>query len=366
MTVDQQALLELTRARAAMIIDQPFFGTLALRLKLVEDNTISSLAVDGKHVFYNAKFVRDLTPALRKSAMAHEVGHCVFDHLTRRNGRNPSKWNAAGDYVINDVIKDAGFELGKTWLHNPAFKGMTADHIYSLLPDQPDDEHGGLCDIRDAAQGNPADAEMVETEWKIATAQAAQAAKAQGKLSGSLERFVDDMLNSKVDWKAMLRQFITSFAKNDYQWTRPNRRMLANGFYLPGLHSEVMESVCVVTDDSGSIDGPVLSAFTAEISAIRDAVRPVKTIHISCDARINHMDEFSMEDEFKLVSKGGGGTDFRPPFTHFDELGETPKCLIYLTDGYGPFPQTAPDYPVLWVMTTDVVPPWGQHVRIEI
>ena len=23
-------------------------------------------------------------------------------------------------------------------------------------------------------------------------------------------------------------------------------------------------------------------------------------------------------------------------------------------------------YPVLWVMTTEVVPPWGEHVRIEL
>ena len=81
---------------------------------------------------------------------------------------------------------------------------------------------------------------------------------------------------------------------------------------------------------------------------------------------LNHVAEFAQGEQFKMVSKGGGGTDFRPPFEYVEREGITPACLIYLTDGYGPFPQNPPPYPVLWAMTTDVVPPWGEYVKVEV
>lgn len=373
MTVSQ-ARFNLGRARTAMIIDQPFFGVLALRLELVERNDIPTLAVDGKHIFYNAAFVDKLDAVTLKSAVAHEVMHCVFDHCVRRGARHPVKWNMAGDYVINDVIKDAGFPLGQGWLHNPAFKGMTADHIYTLLPDVPEGGNGGALDEiwdgsgggGDGTGGSQAARELMASEWKVAAMQAAASAKAAGKLPGSLERFIDDMGKSKVDWRQQLRNLITEVSRNDYSWQRPNRHMIANGMYLPGLYSESFGVMAVVTDDSGSIDGPTLAAFTAEIGAIRDSVQPTKTIHMSCDAAVNHYQEFAQDDVFKLISKGGGGTDFRPPFIELERRGEEPKALVYLTDGYGPFPEIPPGYRVIWCMTTNVQPPWGDCVQIEI
>ena len=371
------ARFAISRARSAMIIDQPFFGALALRLDLVERPDIKTLAVDGKRMFYNPVFVESLDAVTLKSAVAHEVMHCVFDHCVRRGARQPVKWNVAGDYVINDVIKDAGFPLGRGWLHNPAYKGMTADHIYTLLPDNPDggSDGGALDEIWDGsgegesdpnAMGSQADRELMASEWKVAAMQAAAAAKQAGKLPGSLERFIDQMGKSKVDWRQQLRNLITEVSRNDYNWQRPNRHMVANGMYLPGLYSETFGVMTVVTDDSGSIDNPTLAAFTAEIDAIRASVQPSKTIHISCDAAVNHYQEFEQDDTFKLISKGGGGTDFRPPFAELEKRGEEPKALVYLTDGYGPFPETPPGYRVVWCMTTDVQPPWGECVRIEI
>lgn len=127
-----------------------------------------------------------------------------------------------------------------------------------------------------------------------------------------------------------------------------------------------MDLAVVVSDDSGSISDKVLSAMSAEINGIRASVRPQQTMHISCDAAINHEQMFEPDDDFVMVSKGGGGTDFHPPFERIEELGLKPDCLVYLTDGYGPFPDQEPQYPVLWCMTTDVVPPWGDYVRIEV
>lgn len=375
---------KIVKARAGLIIDQPFFGTLALRLMLKVmspqmEQTFKArglkptLAVDGRTIYYSEAFIDGLDVNLTKSAFAHEVGHCVFDHIGRRRHRDPNGWNIAGDYVINDMLKSAGFTLGEGWLYDPKYVGMTADQIYQALPPSAKDGSGSgkgmkpLCDIMDGAgDANEQLTEVERNDWKIATIQAANAAKAQGKLPGSLERFIDELVNTKVDWRERLRRFITERSKDEYTWTRPNRRYLSAGLYLPSLYSETMGTIAVVTDDSGSIGNDVLQAFASEIAGIRDSVRPKKTIVLSCDAKVNHVDELEPDDEFKLKCHGGGGTDFRPPFKWLARRDIRPAALIYLTDMYGPFPEHDPGYPVMWVATSDVVGPFGDTIKIEV
>lgn len=359
---------QLVRARTALILDHPFFGNLVLRLKLVEETSIPTLAVDGKNIFYNPQFVAELSPELTESAMVHEIGHCIFEHISRREGRDPFIWNCAGDYVINAMIEDAGFKIGKNWLHDPKFAGLSTDTIYELLPKNdssrpsPGQKGGSLDEIMD---GDPASTQVDALEWKIATIQAAVLAKAAGKLPRSIARFVEELTTPKIDWRSVLRRFVTETSKNDYTWMRPNRRYAAQNIYLPTLHSESMGSIAIVVDTSGSIDQTTLAAFATEIKAIVDTTRPEKTTVIYCDATVNHVDEFGPNDQMHFDMHGGGGTDFAPPFEWLAERGENPVCLIYLTDMCGSFP-TEPEYPVLWCATSDEVGPFGDTVKIDL
>jgi predicted metal-dependent peptidase len=370
---NKQAHDHLTRARTALLLDHFFFGRLALYLKLVEDDTIPTLAVDGKHISYNPEFVLTLSHALMMSAICHEIGHCIFNHIFRRGGRSPKVWNIAGDYVINEMLEKAKFQMGNGWLRNSAYDGMSAEHVYDLLMQEnggsgPDGgvmgEDGGLCEIRDSGTSQ---AEMEESamEWKIAVTQAADGAKKHGKLPAGFERFVEEITTPKVPWREVLARFITQISKNDYVWTRPNRRYISRGIFLPSLYSECMGRIDVVIDTSGSIDQPTLNAFGAEIQAIVNAVRPECTRVIYCDARINHIDEFSPNDTLEFKAHGGGGTDFRPPFQLIETEDEKPACLVYLTDMYGSFP-AEPDFPTLWCATTNRVGPFGETVQIEV
>ncbi len=375
---DPDIVRKLTKARALLLIEQPFFGVLALRLHLVETESVPTLAVDGHSVFYNRQFVEDLTPEQTRTALAHEVSHCVFSHIGRRGPRDPRKWNYAGDFVINGFLEESGFDpIPGYWNRNKAFDGMSADQVYNLLPDSPkDDDHGGqgqqpLCDVRNGSgpSGQSLDGSeqtMQDNDWQVAVLQAANSAKQAGKLPASIERFIHDATEPQVDWRAQLRNLVTERSKNDYSWARPSRRFAALGVVLPTLYSESMGTIVVVTDDSGSISNDILAAFEAEIKDIRATVMPMRTIHISCDARINHIGDFSMEDEFRVVSKGGGGTDFRPPFDYLDQEGIAPVVLIYLTDLYGPAPDAPPAYPVVWCCTTDQRGPWGDTVHIVV
>lgn len=361
--MDTQAQTQLVKARAGLILDQPFFGALALRLKLVEDSNIKTLAVDGKVIKYNPDFVKTMSLPLTKSALAHEVMHCVFDHMGRLNEREPKRWNHAGDYVINQTLEDAGFEIGQDWLHSPVFKGMSTDEIYNQLPPDPP---GDSQDELEPGDPDPAQKAADQREWQIATAQAATAAKAMGKLPGSLERFVDEMMKPQVDWREVLRRFIDQASKNDFSWRRPNRGALAHGVLLPGLFSQSCGKIQSWIDTSGSIDERTLNVFGSEIAAVIEEVRPEETEVGYCDAEISHIDSFKDDDRPTFKMHGGGGTDFRPPFERNETEQITPVCMIYLTDGYGPFPDVEPDYPVLWVMTTDVVAPFGETVRITV
>lgn len=377
---DPNIQMELTRARAGMLIDQPFFGTLALRLRLqvmpdemanafVARGLTPTLAVDGRTIFYSERFVSSLDRDLLKSAIAHEVMHCVFDHTSRRGARDPAGWNAATDYAINLLLKDAGYKIGDKWLLNPAFAGMSADEIYNTFP--PGDGGGGgsgqgpLCDVMPGAS-DKASQSALENEWKVSTIQAANQAKQQGKLPGNMQRFVEQLTRPPNDWRERLQRFVTEKTKDEYTWARPNRRFLEQGIFLPTLYGERMNCMVVVTDDSGSIHGPLLSAFAAEASAARDAVRPRETIVISCDAAVNYVGRLEADDPFKLENHGGGGTDFRPPFEWLEKEGIKPACLLYITDMYGTFPAQPPDYPVLWCSINEVKAPWGETVHVEI
>lgn len=388
--MNKEALQKLTKARAALILDHPFFGSLALRLKLVEATNMvvnngmamRTMAVDGTHIFYHPDFVNRLSLKHVIFVVAHEVMHCVWSHMTRRGNRDPGKWNRAGDYVINDMLKTLktsngvqAFEMPDEGLWSPQFSGpdWTADKVYNLLPDEPGGGGG-------SGPGSPGDAfdhvlsgdpnappqdastrAQAEREWKVATIQAANAARMAGELPSQLERFLDGLFKPQVDWAQKLRNFVNEVCRDDYTWSRPNRRF--DHVYLPSLFNETMGEIVVVVDDSGSISDHILQKFGAEIKGIMEDARPSKTHLMYCDAAVAAHYELGPDDTPIFKTHGGGGTDFRPPFRMIEEKQIEPKCLVYLTDLEGPHGDP-PEYPVLWVCINDNVASWGETVPI--
>ena len=368
--INEVAKTKLTRARATLILDQPFFGALALRLPLIEDSGVKTMAVDGKTIRYNPTFVNTLSAGLTKAIVAHEVMHVVLDHIGRIGERSHHRFNQAADYAINQILEDVGFSFEGTGLLNPAFKNMSADAIYALLPEPPEggggNGHGDPLDDMQPGEPDPAAKAEAAREWKVATIQAANGAKAMGKLPGALERFVDGLLKPQVDWKAALRRFITERSKDDYSWARPNRAMLVHGIYMPSLYSETCGDIVIGIDTSGSIDQRTLNAFSAECESIIAEVLPANVHVVYCDSAVNKVTTFARHDPFKLEACGGGGTAFSPVFDHVAKNNLRPVCLVFLTDLYGNHSFPEPDYPTLWCCTTDNVATWGETVRIEV
>jgi predicted metal-dependent peptidase len=210
----------------------------------------------------------------------------------------------------------------------------------------------------------------LEAEWQIAVTQAATAAKMAGALPGSLQRLIGELLTPRVPWREVLREFIRQRTRDDYSFTRPNRRYMSQpgpgrGVILPSLHSERMGRLAIGVDTSGSITDRILAEFQAEIQAALDECQPETIEVIYCDAAIRGTQEFTPGDTVRLEAKGGGGTAFAPVFDHLAKSDETPVACIYLTDGYGPMPDHEPDFPVLWASTDRTSFPFGTVVAVK-
>lgn len=386
---------KISKARAGLILDQPFFGRLALELRLTMDKAADTLWTDGETLGYNPEFVAGLSMEELKGVLAHEVLHLAAAHQARRGARDPKLWNRAGDLAINPLLEDAGFRLPAGRLLDPALRDKSAEEIYGTFPQGSGDQGGGQgSGDSDAGGGDPGDrggadpggcgevrdapgkdggrassgdlAESAE-KWKIAVTQAMTQARAMGVVPAGMERWVQEILAPKVDWRAALRRFVSSAARNDYRWFPPNRRFIHAGLYLPGVRSEELGDVVIAVDTSGSIGAAEVEQFAGEVNSILEEHDATATV-IYCDAAIAGVEVFRKDDlPLQLTPVGGGGTDFRPPFAWVDENEILPKVFIYLTDlECDAFPEEPP-YPVLWakIGTWGETPPFGEILEVS-
>jgi predicted metal-dependent peptidase len=355
---------QLSRARTQLVLDHPFFGSLALRLSLVEDESTKTAFTDGVVIGYNPAFTGTLDLAQTKWLLAHEVMHVACMHHTRREDRDIDRWNVAADYAINGILEEAGFKAPEGFLLNPDFTGKSAEAIYALLP------HQAACaamaawgEVRDA----PGNLKQAEATGRVQMAQAAQQAKTMGDLPGSIRELVLQTLYPPLDWREILRHFIEVIAQKDYSWLCPSRRYLHHGIYLPGLYSKELGPIVIAIDTSGSIDLDALNRFASEVSAVLETFDTSIDV-LYCDTKIRGHERYGQQDlPLTLEPKGGGGTDFRPVFDWVGKKDMTPCCLVYLTDlECHRFPLRSPDYPVLWVQTEgrDRQVPFGDIVKL--
>lgn len=351
------------KAVAGLVLDNPFFGVLILKMKRVIDNSQPSAWTNGTHIGYNVDFVNGLSLTQLKGLLAHEVMHVAMSHHLRRGHRDPKKWNQAADYVINAILEEAGFLLPEGGLMNPQYKDHTTEHVYNILPDQPksdgdgdgngDGQGSNWGEVRDGDFNSEAERRELEDKVQMDTQQAAKAAKIQGNLPSALDRLIEQLTKAQLDWRELLQRYASALAKEDYSWSRPNRRFIGDGIYLPSLHSEGLGPIVLSVDTSGSITDKELAHFGGELNAILENAAPEVVHVIYCDEQVNKVVEFGPDDfPVTLESVGGGGTSFKPPFEYIAKNGIVPDCHIYLTDMYGDFPEE-PSYPTIWVTTSD-------------
>jgi len=350
----------LIKARSQLIMDQPFYGTLSLRLRLLVSEDIKTAATDGTSLIYNPEFILKQDAMQLRGLIAHEVQHCVFNHHTRRQERDPELWNIACDYAINNYLIKCDFILPKNALVDPAYDGMSAEQIYSKLQSMPKKPKpcpwGMVLDSKSSGINAQSPAES-EAQWQIAVGEAIAVAKARGKLPGGMEQFVENILAPKVDWRSILWPWFTELTKDDYSWRKPNRAYISEDEYLPSMHDEGCGKIAVVFDTSGSVPDEAGEQFFAEVDAVIDQTRPSSVVFIQADAAVRSEQE--LDHNTKLANtekafKGRGGTAFTPAFELIREKHNDVQAIVYLTDlesSPEDFDQAekAATAPVLWV-----------------
>ena len=364
------------RARVKLVLNRDaksvFFASLALRLQPVVNWECETAATNGRQLIYSPEFINHLAPEQLTGLLAHEVMHCAMGHHSRRNDRDAKRWNVACDLAINPLLKDAGFQLPKGGLfpgqapYADLPSGLSAEDYYSRLPqdEEQSDDPGQCGGVRDA--GDQADQQTSGAEWQVAVAQASQAAKERGELPGGLGRLVRDIVEPEVDWQDILREFLSRSltARDDYSWTVPNRRFIANGLYLPSLRSASLGHVVIAIDTSGSIDESQLASFAGELNGILDC-SPCQASIVYCDHKVQRVDEWEPSDgPLTLDPIGGGGTSHVPVWDWLKQADIDTACVVALTDGATRFGDD-PGVPVLWALTGDASPPFGRVLQIN-
>ena len=372
----------MAKARGKMMLKHPFFATLMVTTPFVETKDIPTAGTDMEKVYWNPDFVESLGSVEKVMFLiAHEVMHVALNHGSRLRSRNPLIWNLACDFAINLILVDSGMEFIEGGCLDKQYEGMSADEIYDKLIEQADkcrqkggdgkpgdpgmpgfdSMHGPQGDLmQPEGADNPAKQAELARKIQQKVAQAATTARMAGKLAGALERFVNDVLEPKVAWPDLLRDYMTRVTRDDETWAKRNRRF--QSIYLPDRHNERMGEIIVIGDTSGSITNDELQQVASEVQAVADQVRPERIRVIWADTKVAGEDVFEDGDLILVKPKGGGGTDMRVPLEYAEQF--EPHVVILITDGYTPWPDSEPPYPLIVCCTTDTNVPVGMEIRI--
>ena len=217
----------------------------------------------------------------------------------------------------------------------------------------------------------PVDTAAEEQAWDEAMYQALSIARAEGKAPGGVEETVRNAHASTLDWRTLLRRYMTDAASRDYSWSAPNRRFIDSGLYLPSIRSEGIDTIAVIIDTSGSVPAQTLGEFWAELREVVEEIRPERVFVLQVDAALQDAAEYGPDDlPEEIVLKGRGGTDFRPGFEWLDEQGIRPGVCCYFTDmECSSYPEAEPPYPIIFCNWSTLPSeanrePWGERIDI--
>ena len=399
----------------------PFFGSVSERCRYSltkDDNFIPTAGIDKNgHIIFNLNFVNSLDNKQFLFLVAHEIGHFIFEHSARIMSRNHRLWNVAADYAINlflyyqfgskeyfPMIDKICFD--KDWSVSSSdnkYDKMNVEQIYNIvekeaekLPkikidvfiesfdenegednqDQDEDGDGNgkkYVDIRERRVPLPKKKgktkEQIGREMKDyvrrAVSDAFNISKSQGLLPAGMERMIVSHLRPKIDWLSKLREKLRfgtdRLAKADTNWSMPNKRFLDRDFVFPSYHGPNQPKIAYAIDTSGSMSEEDLKNAISELDGIRKQMN-ANIYFMDCDADV-YTGRWINSNQPLPCLQGGGGTDFVPVFKHLVDKKIRPDYCVFFTDGYGEFGEDPKKFNTLWVLTSDVKPPFGDVIR---
>lgn len=422
-------LYEISAAKVTMLLKQPFYGSMIMNLDVVDASKwCRSFTTDGQKFYFNRDFLKSLERKEIVWALGHVVGHIIFDHIGRRNSRDPKIWGAATDYINNYILEKELVEIYKI-AQRPRLDGVffdekyndkdwTAEKVYEDLKNNSldlsftIDEHGDVCqaddgsgDVKVTVQGGPNgppsfskdDMEKLRDKIKKQVVTAAKVAGV-GKTPAGVMRLIKEFMEPVIDWVSVLEAEIQSMVKDDFTFLLPSKRSfsipkikgfdsglnsacIGSGIILPGHNFKKMIDIAFVIDASGSMSDEMVQDAVSELKGIVEVYEDFKITVWSFDTKVYNPKIFTPQNIDEITSYGlvgRGGTDFmvnwefmmNPAqfgFEGFEEPIEADK-LVFFTDGYDDTSRIPKDFiDTLWIVHGNdrFIEPFGRQIKYE-
>ena len=365
-----EKLINKSKLRLMTERNTTFYSALLANLYLLPSKEFPRAATDGIHLYYNPEYFESLDVDEVLAVLLHETEHVAYEHVGRRleMGLDPDVWNAAGDFFINNGIDSRGYRLPTNCLIDHQYDGMSTMQIYQKLIQQGFKTPPEFVDLIQAPDGGKSEEEHSETVLTniIKAVTQARIQNDYGSIPADIARKIEEVLNPKLPWNQIFQNRMTEYAREDYTWSKPNRRFWPE-WYLPSMRSEALNQITVAVDVSGSIGQYELDSFMAEINYIWSMLKPVRLRLLGFDTEIHDDTTYeageSMED---VVLHGGGGTDCGPVIQTVHR--DNPEVTIIFTDGEFGMPDfrgLATDLIWIVVANKDFRIPYGEIIHFE-
>lgn len=371
--MNDQASEKLSKAKAKLLLDAPYFGTLASRLELDVNEDIPGFLSNGLKLEYNPDYIENLDTGELSFVLANGAMHAALAHTQRRNSRYSWLWQLATDHAINAMLVQNGFNLPPKVNYEPRFEGMYAEAIYAQLKDEIRNEEFDSDESNDTgfnennqkrqeqlknAEGNR-DPDQKRTQMEVENRidetlfeHFEKAVREQmdrrGETPLGLERFFAPQKRPQIDWRTELQHTLNRHLQSDYRIMPPSKKLLYDNIYLPSSTSNTLDLVIAI-DSSGSVDEVLLSTFIAEVESLLETFDDYRIELLVCDAKVQSHHQYYPGEPLSYNLKGGGGTDFRPVFEWIDTHAPMAPLLLYFTDLDGRFPDTEPFIETVWI-----------------
>ena len=343
-------MLSKTKGRLFTKKGAGYLGSLLCDHVFVWDPSAETAWCNGTTIGWNPPFYTWLSPEERITVLAHELWHTGFDHMDRMGKVHcPQKWNIAADYVINNMLYNAGFVFGEKLMSlkpylDLQYDNMTTEQVYNLLPEDPPAPQPLDNDVR------PADEPSKQTVKSsiIKAMQASRMSKEVGVIPGEVELVMEKFLNPILPWEILLQHYFTELCSDDYSWKRPSRRY--DDEYLPSLLGDSgLEHLIYYIDVSGSVTDEDVLRCNSETKFIHETLAPKRLTLVTFDESIQDTYEFTDDMPFeKIVIHGRGGTELDPVRQHI--VKHKPTAAVIFSDLYCHPMEMDPGVPVLWIV----------------
>ena len=355
-----------------LLMDEPFFAALSRKVEKRADYNIETAGVRVNpdsaqfEMIYNPDFFASLPEDQVRGVLKHEFYHLIFDHVTSRKpeGVPHQAWNVAADLAINSHLVGELPDFACMPGVGPFAEmplGESAEWYLNNLP-QKEENEGGKDGQGESSEGEPGEGEpgsfddhsgwsesgdsseqqaanqmakqRLKEAIKEAASEAAGSGKGWGSMSGAVKKEIIKRLETKVDWKKVLRYFIKTSQRSNRSASvkRINRRY---AYIHPGKKVNRQAKIAVAIDQSGSVNDEMLEAFFGELNKLA-SLASFTVVPFDTEVDQSKVYEWKKGQSKKAERVLCGGTCFEAPTKWANENGV--DGLIILTDMEAPKP----------------------------